>query len=76
MNVRKMLQMQKLFAQVRKNHPKLEPFMRAVYQNAVKEGTLVDITVTEPSGKVYRTNLKLTAADLEVLRDLQKGRRG
>lgn len=74
MNVRRMLQMQRLLSQVRKNHPKFEPFVRAVSHHAIQEGTLVDITVTEPSGKSYRTNLKLTAADLEVIKEVKQSR--
>ena len=46
-----------LWDQLRQEHPKLVPFMRSVYPAAFGEGTIVDIKVTDPAGKVYHYNV-------------------
>ena len=33
------------------NHPKFPHFLKAVSQNALSEGTLIEINVTTPDGK-------------------------
>ena len=47
-------------------------FLGAVAQNAVEEGTIIEINVTAPNGAHYETNLKLRAEDLEFIRALQE----
>ena len=54
------------------NHPKFPMFLGAVAQNAVEEGTIIEINVTAPNGAHYETNLKLRAEDLEFIRALQE----
>ena len=56
----------------RRNHPKFPMFLGAVAQNAVEEGTIIEINVTAPNGAHYETNLKLRAEDLEFIRALQE----
>ena len=56
----------------RRNHPKFPMFLGAVAQNAVEEGTIIEINVTAPNGAHYETNLKLRAEDLEFIRELQE----
>lgn len=51
----------------RKNHPKFPPFITAVGKDALKEGTLIEITVTTPDGTRYESNLKLNAEDMELM---------
>ncbi len=51
----------------RKNHPKFPPFIDAVGKNALKEGTLIEISVTTPDGTCYESNLKLNREDMELL---------
>ncbi len=41
-------------------------FLGAVAQNAVEEGTIIEINVTAPNGAHYETNLKLRAEDLNL----------
>lgn len=52
----------------RKNHPKFPAFIRAVEKNALKDGTLVEITVTTPDGTSYESNLKLNNEDMELMK--------
>ena len=58
-----------------KNHPKFQHFLNAVSRDAVKEGTVIEISVTHPEGKTYVTNLKLQKDDLDFLQALQQLRR-
>lgn len=53
------------------HHPKFPAFLNAISQEALREGTVVEITVTTPEGKNYCSNLKLTADDLELLEALK-----
>lgn len=53
------------------NHPKFPHFLKAVSQNVLSEGTLIEINVTTPDGKSYSSNLKVKAEDMELLRELR-----
>lgn len=56
----------------RANHPKFPMFLKAVSQEALREGTLIEINVTTPEGKTYCTNVRLKPDDMELI-DLFKG---
>lgn len=58
----------------RANHPKFPMFLNAVAQDALREGTIIEINVTTPEGKNYCSNLKLKSEDIEFL-DTLKGMR-
>lgn len=58
----------------RANHPKFPMFLNAVSQDALREGTIIEINVTTPEGKNYCSNLKLKSEDIEFL-DSLKGMR-
>ena len=49
-----------------KNHPKFVPFMQAVGQDAIADGTIIEVKVTSPEGKAYNTNMKITQSDLDL----------
>lgn len=55
----------------RANHPKFPLFLNAVSQNALMEGTVIEISVTTPEGRNYCTNVKLQADDMEFLNSLK-----
>lgn len=55
----------------RVNHPKFPLFLNAVSQNAIMEGSVIEISVTTPDGKNYCTNLKVKAEDMEFLNSLK-----
>lgn len=75
MNLSQIARLQKLKKQLdifRQNHPKLPAFFDAVNKNALKENSIIEISVTSPDGKNYVTNLKLKESDLEFLEELRK----
>ncbi len=53
------------------NHPKFPMFLRAVSQEALVEGSVIEITVTTPEGKEYCSNLKVKPSDLELVETLK-----
>lgn len=55
----------------RQNHPKFPLFLNAVSQDALVEGTIIEINVTTPEGKNYCTNVKLKSSDLELMETLK-----
>lgn len=74
MNFEQLAMMQKIKAGVdrfRVNHPKFPMFLSAVSQNAIMEGSVIEINVTTPDGKNYCTNLKVKAEDMEFLETIK-----
>jgi hypothetical protein len=70
MNFNQIAMMQKLKSGLdtfQRNHPKFPMFLKAVSQEAMIEGTIIEITVTRPDGKDYCSNIKLKAEDMELI---------
>lgn len=53
------------------NHPKFMPFMKAIAQDGVQEGTIIEIKVMNSAGKEYNTNMKITQSDLELFAQMK-----
>lgn len=68
-NFMKLIQLKGLWDRFIANHPKLPMFGRAVTQNAVREGTVVEITVNTADGQNFITNFKITAEDMALLNE-------
>ena len=74
MNFNQIAMMQKIQSGLntfRQNHPKFPMFLRAVSQEALVEGSVIEITVTTPEGKEYCSNLKVKPSDLELVETLK-----
>lgn len=70
MNFNQIAMMQKIQSGLntfRQNHPKFPMFLKAVSQEALVEGSVIEITVTTPEGKEYCSNLKVKPSDLELV---------
>ena len=72
MNLSSLLKLQSTWSAFKKNHPKFPLFLKAVSQNALSEGTIFEFKVTNPEGKTYQANIKLTESDLDLIEDLKK----
>ncbi|MDY2884545.1 hypothetical protein ACTNEF_10485 [Bariatricus sp. HCP28S3_E4] len=72
MNPMNLFQIKKLWNEFTARHPKFPNFIKAVSQNAIQEGTILEIQVTCPDGKSFASNLKVTAEDLEMLQMLRQ----
>ena len=66
MNPMLLMQLQQRFGLFSQEHPKVLPFFRAIGDNAMQEGPIIDIKVTTPDGKTLESNIKLTANDIET----------
>lgn len=74
MNLNQIAMIQKLkggMDRFRINHPKFPLFLNAVSQDALIEGTVVEINVTTPEGRNYCSNLRLKQEDLEFIESLK-----
>ncbi|MBQ3791056.1 MAG: hypothetical protein II800_08995 [Lachnospiraceae bacterium] len=70
MNPMLLLQMQQRFLQFQQEHPRFMPFLTAVRDHGLEEGSVIDIKVTTPDGKNLATNIKLNANDMEAIQTL------
>ncbi len=68
MNPMILMQLQQRLQTFQQEHPKFLPFMTAVKDNALEEGTVFAMKVTTPEGKTLESNIKLTANDVETIR--------
>lgn len=64
-------QLMNLWNRFKQNHPKFPRFMTAVYQNGIKEGSIIEINVTTPDGQSLSSNLKISAEDMELIEQLK-----
>ena len=68
MNPMMLMQLQQRLQTFQQEHPKVGPFMMAIKDNALEEGTVIAMKVTTPAGKTLESNIKLTANDVETVR--------
>lgn len=66
MNFSALMQLKEEWASFKMRHPKFVLFAKAACGQALFEGTVVDIKVTTPDGKVINSNIKLKKEDLEL----------
>ncbi|MBE5833333.1 MAG: hypothetical protein E7309_01670 [Butyrivibrio sp.] len=66
-----LFQLKSLWDKFRENHPKFPMFLSALQKNGIKEGTLIEITITEPDGEKIQSNIKISASDLELFEQLK-----
>ena len=55
-----------------KGHPKLFRFLGAVIAPGLPEGTVLELTVTKPGEEPVTTNMKITAEDLELIKEISE----
>lgn len=67
-----LLQFRKSWGAFEQRHPKFVMFIKAVFQNGVGEGSVIDIKVTLPDGRELESNMKITAEDVEFIKDIGK----
>ncbi len=70
MNPMKLLQLKNMWDGFVLRHPKFPNFLKAVSQNDIQEGTIIEIQVTAPEGKTFTSNIKVQKEDVELLQSL------
>ena len=53
------------------NHPKFPMFMKAVTVKGIKEGTVIEVTITDPEGNPLSTNIKVTESDMQLFETIK-----
>ncbi|MGL5437490.1 MAG: hypothetical protein ACRDBO_19250 [Lachnospiraceae bacterium] len=71
MNPMKLLQLKSAWNRFKQNHPKFPKFLSSVYQNSLKEGTLIEFKVTDPNGEEISANLRIKEDDIALMQELR-----
>ena len=65
-NPMKLMQLKSSWDSFRNAHPKFVSFLNAVPSSGITEGSIIEITVSNPNGKTLSTNLKLKESDIQM----------
>jgi len=71
MNPAKIFQMKALWDRFTANHPKFPKFLEAAARLSIDEGTVLEVKIIKPNGDEIASNLRLTADDMELFRELR-----
>lgn len=72
MNPAKLLGMKSRLKAFETAHPKFVRFLEAVNDGYLEQDNILEVCVRRPSGEQIKTNLRLSAEDLALLRDLKE----
>ncbi|MBQ8085250.1 MAG: hypothetical protein IJ232_03985 [Lachnospiraceae bacterium] len=70
MNPMALMQLKGLYNKFEANHPKVPMFFKAA-GGSIGEGSIIEISVTDPAGKKMTTNMRVTEQDLELFQQLK-----
>lgn len=76
MNPAKLFQIKNMWDRFTMNHPKFPKFLQAAAQASIGEGTIIEVKITKPDGDSIASNVKLTAEDMELFREIMELSRG
>lgn len=66
MNPMQMMKIASMVEKFKNNHPKIFPFFREA-STKIGEGSVIEITVTDPAGESLTSNIRVKSDDLELL---------
>ena len=69
-NPMKLMQFKSMGDRFKANHPKIPGFVDAAMRS-IQEDSIIEVTVTGPDGKKICTNMRVTADDMQMLREAQ-----
>lgn len=58
--------------QFEQRHPRVLSFVEHELMTEIPEGTILEVSVTKPGRSAVTTNMRVTAEDLQLLKDLQE----
>lgn len=70
MNPAKLFKIKGAWDKFTENHPKFPLFINALRSSGIEEGSIIDINITTPEGKIMSTNIKVSQSDKELLAEL------
>ena len=68
MNPAVLLKMKDAWDKFASNHPKFPMFIKAATQQAIQEGSIIEISITDKDGKKIDTNFLIKAEDIDCSR--------
>ena len=71
----KLMKMKNAWSRFAANHPKFPLFLNAIVKRGVEEGTIFEFKVTSPDGQELVTNMRLSADDIELWKELSEAMR-
>ncbi len=71
MNPMALMKLKGLGDQFKANHPKVPLFFNAAAKE-IREGSIIEITVTSPEGKNICTNMRVTADDMKLVQQIKE----
>lgn len=72
MNPMSIMQLQQRFQVFQQEHPKIIAFFKALGNDSMQEGTIIDIKVTTPDGKEIASNMKITENDIATFKQMME----
>ncbi|MDO4322270.1 MAG: hypothetical protein Q4C61_07055 [Lachnospiraceae bacterium] len=70
-NPMKMMQYKEMVERFKRSHAKVEPFFRAA-MNSLQEGSIIEMRVTNPNGQELRSNIRVNAEDMQLLKEINE----
>lgn len=70
-NPAKLLRLKRMWDGFATRHPKLLRYLAYISDNYLEEGAILDITVTDSQGKSLHSNARLTAEDVQFLKEIR-----
>ena len=74
-NPMKLMKMKNAWSRFAANHPKFPLFLNAIVKRGVQEWTIFEFKVTSPDGQELVTNMRLSADDIELWKELSEAMR-
>lgn len=71
MDMGAMLKLMAAKKEFEKNHPKFFSFVKAAFGKGIEADSVIEISVTKPTGETLTTNIKVCQSDLELLETLK-----
>jgi len=71
MNPMMMMKIRDNMIKFQQNHPKFPNFLRAA-AGQIKEGSILEIKVTDANGESIVGNIRVTAEDMELIREMKE----
>lgn len=71
MNPAAMMQIAAAFKKFEATHPKFVAFVKTMFGRGITEGTIIELTVTNPGQDPVTTNIRIQQSDLELIKQIQ-----
>ena len=68
-NPMQLMKFREMGQRFQQNHPRIPGFFQAAL-GGVREGSIIEMTVTDPEGKKICANIEVTADDMEMVHEL------